>query len=166
LLESVLTPWLSSAVSAPEPETFEAFLQTLVGATFDYLAKHTQFLRILTWEMAAGWKTYRQIASQFAAGDSDRFATFFRAAYSAGLLRSDFYPALQLTLVLQVCQAYHASLPLYEMLLPGADISTAAQLARARSYITGFVVAGLMARGTPHNTARRRILHRAHRHHL
>jgi len=148
LLESVLTPWLPSEVSALEARAFQDFLEALVRTTFDYMLAHTQFMRILTWEMAAGWKTYRQLASQFAAGDSKRFEAIFHAAYAAGLLRSDFYPVLQLTLVLHVCQTYCASLPLYAMLLPGDDISSVEQLARAREFITDFVVSGLMVRGT------------------
>jgi TetR/AcrR family transcriptional regulator len=152
LLASVLTPWLSGGKNILDAQTFKTFVQTLVRTTFDYLVEHPQFLRILTWEMAEGWKTYVQIASQFAAGDNEQIKTLFREAYEAGLLRSDFYPALQLTLVLHLCQSYCAYLPLYQVLLSGEDISSSSALARAREYIAAFVVAGMMTNPLVGNT--------------
>jgi hypothetical protein len=35
-------------------------------------------------------------------------------------------------------------MPLYQMVLPGEDVSSAAALARAREYIVDFIVAGMM----------------------
>jgi TetR/AcrR family transcriptional regulator len=144
LLATVLTPWLTGGKDILDAQVFREFLQTLVRSTFDYLVKHPQFTRILTWELAEGWKTYLQIASQFAAGESGQIKALFRAAYDAGLLRSDFYAEIQLTFVLHLCQSYYASLPLYQMLLAGEDISSSSALVRAREYIVAFVVAGMM----------------------
>lgn len=146
LLELMLTPWLSGNRDILDAQMLKAFLQTLVRTTFDYLTNHPQFLHILTWEMAEGWKTYMQVASQFAAGENEQIVTLFRSAYDAGLIRSDFYPVLQLTLVLHLCQAYCVSLPLYQMILAGEQLSSPAALARAREYITEFVVSGIMTR--------------------
>jgi TetR/AcrR family transcriptional regulator len=144
LLELVLTPWLSGGKDNLDAQALEAFLQTLVQTTFDYLIDHPKFLHILTWEMAGGWKTYMQIASQFEAGENEAIVTLFRSAYDAGLIRSDYYPVLQLTLILHLCQAFCISLPLYQMILAG-ELSSPAALARAREYITGFVVSGIMS---------------------
>jgi TetR/AcrR family transcriptional regulator len=47
-------------------------------------------------------------------------------------------------MIMQICQAYLASLPLYQMILPGEDVSSAAALARAREYIVDFVIHGIM----------------------
>jgi hypothetical protein len=101
-------------------------------------------MRIFTWEMAEGWQTYAKIASQFPTEDVDQFERLFHKARSAGLLRSGFVPVIQLTMVLQICQSYLAFLPLYQMLLPGKDFSSAAALARAREYLVDFIVAGMM----------------------
>jgi TetR/AcrR family transcriptional regulator len=144
LLTLVLTPWLSDGKESLTAQAFKAFLQTLVRTTFDYLIQHPQFLHILTWEMAEGWKTYIQIASQFTARENEEILTLFRAAYEGGLIRSDFYPVLQLTLVLHLCQAYCASLPLYQIFLAGEQLSSSEALARAREYMTEFVVSGIM----------------------
>ncbi len=65
-------------------------------------------------------------------------------ARSAGLLRSEFFPAIQFTMLLQICQTYLVSLPLYQTLLPGSDLSEAHALAQARAYLADFVVAGIM----------------------
>jgi TetR/AcrR family transcriptional regulator len=148
----MLIPWLSSETLISQAQGLRTFLETLVQMTFDYLVEHPRFLRILTWEMAEGWQTYAQIASHFSTEESDRIETLFHTAQNAGLLRSDFSPTIQLLLILHLCQSYLVSLTLYQTLLPGSDMSSAAMLARAREHIVAMVVAGMMIdplRGKP-----------------
>ena len=120
------------------------FLKTMVQTLFDYLLKHPRFVRMLTWEMAEGWQTYAQIASQFSTEDRDQFEVLFHKARSAGLFRSGFVPTLQLATVGQMCLSYLTSLPLYQKLLPEEDVASAESLAQAREYLVDFVVAGML----------------------
>ena len=69
----------------------------------------------------------------------------FRKARSVGLLRSDFSPLMQLTMIPQICISYLTYIPLFQMIhLPGEDLFSAAVLARAREYLVGFIVHGMM----------------------
>ena len=43
-----------------------------------------------------------------------------------------------------MCWSYLTSIPLYQMLLTGEDLSSAEALVRAREYIVDFVVHGMM----------------------
>ncbi len=144
LLMSVLAPWLVDETLTSQAQGLRTFLETLVRMTFDYLVEHPRFLRILTWEMAEGWQTYIQITSHFSSEEGGQFETLLHTAYHTGLLRSDFSPTIQLTLILHLCQSYLASLPLYQTLLPGSDLSYAAMLARAREHLVTLVIAGMM----------------------
>jgi TetR/AcrR family transcriptional regulator len=99
---------------------------------------------MLLWEQAEGWQTYAKIISQFNTEDAEQFEVLFRKAHSAGLLRTDFVPLIQLTMVLQTCLSHLTYIPLYQMILPGEDLSSAEALARAREYIVEFVVHGMM----------------------
>ena len=126
------------------PKEFRAFLVTMVRSIFDYLLEHPCFVRILTWEMAAGWRTFAEIASQFGPDDLARVQPLFQRAYEAGLLRSDFMPILQFTMTLSWCQIYLGYLPLYQRLFPDEELASASSLARARNYLVDFVVAGMM----------------------
>ncbi len=169
LLEKILTPWLSNTQTILDAQAFQAFLQMLVRTTFDYLVEHPQLLRIITWEMAEGWNSYLAAApnggsashggraSAFTAGESEPVKALFNTAMDAGLLRSDFFPMIQLTLVLNICQSYCASLPLYRMILSGQDIASPTSLALAREYLTNLVVAGMMADSSPRSTPAKRI---------
>jgi hypothetical protein len=49
-------------------------------------------------------------------------------------------------MLLQICQTYLLSLPLYQTLLPNTDLSSASALEQARDYLTDFVVAGIMGK--------------------
>lgn len=145
LLAHVFASLLEDETSASQAHRFRAFLETMIQTLFDYLLEHPRFVRMLTWEMAEGWQTFTQIASQFPPEDVDQFETLFHKARSAGLLRSDFVPLIQLTIILQICLSYLTFIPLYQMvLLPGEDLFSAAALARAREYIVAFVVHGMM----------------------
>ncbi len=144
LLAAAFAPLLEDTGAATQAHQWRHFLTTLVRTLFDYLLAHPRFLRMLTWEMAEGWQTFTQIAAHFPPAYTDQFEMLFQKARKAGLLRSDFLPVIQFTMLLQVCQAYLLSLPLYQTLLPDADLSSASALAQARDYLADFVVAGIM----------------------
>jgi TetR/AcrR family transcriptional regulator len=141
----LLVPLLEDETNASDARKFKALLETIVGALFDYLVEHPRLVRILLWEQAEGWQTYKKIFSQFDTEDVDQFETLFRTARKAGLLRSDLSPVIQLTMALQLCMSHLAYIPIYQMVRPGEDFSSAAALARARENIIAFVVAGIMA---------------------
>ncbi len=144
LLARVFASGLSDETVVLQAHQLRVFLATMVQTLFDHLLEHPRLVRILTWEMAESWQTFAQIASQFPPEDTAQFEFLFRKARQAGLLRSDFVPMIQLTMMVPLCQAYLAYLPLYQRLLPGEDISSASGLAHARDYLVDFVVAGMM----------------------
>ncbi len=99
---------------------------------------------MIMWEQAEGWQTYEKVAARFDTEDIEQFEALFRQAHDAGFLRSDFAPAIQLSLALQTCLSYICSLPLYQTMLPDEDLSSKASLERAREQIVKIVVAGMM----------------------
>jgi TetR/AcrR family transcriptional regulator len=127
-----------------QAEEFRPFLVTMVRSIFDYLLEHPRLVRVLTWEMAAGWQTFAQIASQFAPEDRARALPLFERAREAELLRSDFVPTIQFMMLVPWCQIYLGYLPLYQRLLPDEDLASARRLADAREYLVDFVVSGMM----------------------
>lgn len=143
LMVRAFAPLLEDETATFDASRLRKLLETVTQTLFDYLLAHPRFVRMLTWEMAEGWQTYRQIASQFSSDDVDLFEALFRRA--PGLFRSRFVPMLQLTTAMQTCLTYLASLPLYQTLLPEEDVSSGESLARARDYLVDFIVAGLMA---------------------
>jgi TetR/AcrR family transcriptional regulator len=148
----VLAPVLEHGTSALQAQELGAFLATVVHTTFDYLLEHPHFLRMLTWEMAEGWQTYRQIVSHLQSEDADQFKRLFQQAECAGLLRSGFTPLIQLALITQICQSYLASLPLYQVMLQVEDVSSQQALSRAREHLVAFIVAGMLVEAPAPNS--------------
>jgi TetR/AcrR family transcriptional regulator len=141
----VLAPLLADETIVSNAPAFKALLEKIVGLLFDYLVEHPRFMRMIVWEQAEGWQTYAKIISQFNTEDTEPFEALFHRARSAGLLRFDFDPSMQLTMILQICLSYLTYIPLYQMVLHrDEDLSSAAALARAREYIVAFVVHGMM----------------------
>jgi TetR/AcrR family transcriptional regulator len=140
----LLAPFFEDETVASDAGKFKALLETLIGGLFDYLVMHPHLVRILLWEQAEGWQTYMKILSQFNTEDMDQFEALFRTARKAGLLRSDYSPMVQLTSALQLCFSYLAWTPIYQILLPDQDHSSAAALPRVREYLINFIVAGMM----------------------
>ena len=143
-LQIRFAPVLEDETIASDVQRVRSFLEIGIGSLFDYLLEHPRFMRMLTWEMAEGWQTYEKITRLLKIDDISQFETLFQPMLSAGLLRSGLNPILQLTMIMQICQSYLASLPLYQMILPGEDVSSADALARAREYIVDFVVHGII----------------------
>jgi TetR/AcrR family transcriptional regulator len=140
----VFTPLLEDETIASDARKFKALLEMIITAIFDYLVAHPRLMRIIFWEIAEGWQTYAKITSQLDTEDIEQFDTLFQKARSAGLIRSGFVPGVQITVALQICLSYLGFLPLYQMVLPGEDFSSAAALARAREYIVAFFIHGTM----------------------
>jgi AcrR family transcriptional regulator len=140
----MLAPLLEDETATLTAHRFKAILEAAVQTLFDYLLEHPRFRRIILWEMAEGWQTYGKIISQFTTDDIEQFEMLFKKAHSAGLLRSDFDPIAQLTIVLQICISHLSFIPMYEMMQPEQDFSSHDALMRARDHIVAFVVAGMM----------------------
>jgi AcrR family transcriptional regulator len=147
LLADAFAPLLQDTGAAIQAHQWRHFFTTLVQTLFDYLLAHPRFMRMLTWEMADGWQTFTQIAARFPPAYTDQLEMLFQKARQAGLLRSGFSPVIQFTLLLQICQVYLTSLPLYQTVLPAADLSSASALAQTRDYLADVIVAGILDKG-------------------
>jgi hypothetical protein len=87
-------------------------MKNIVGTLFDYLVEHPRLVRMLLWEQAEGFQTYKQIFSQFETDETEPLLRIFEKAQKAGLLHSDFSPLIQITMALQVCLSYFSWLPM------------------------------------------------------
>src|SRR5260370_10908974 len=83
-LQVRFAPMLEDETIASNAHTFKAFLETGIGALFDYMVEHPRLLRIIVWEQAEGWQSYAKFASQFDTEDVDQFRTLFSKAQKAG----------------------------------------------------------------------------------
>ena len=144
LQAKLLAPLFADETIASDARRFRSFLKTAIGALFDFLVEHPRLVRMIIWEQAEGWQTFAKIASQIETEDIDLIRANIDKVRSAGLLRSDFDPAIQLVVAEQICWSHLTWIPLYQIILPGEDVSSAAALARAREFIVEFVVAGMI----------------------
>jgi TetR/AcrR family transcriptional regulator len=140
----ILAPFLEHNEGSILAQEIRTFLTIVVQTMFDYLLEHPRFLRILTWEMAEGWQTYRQIVTYLQSDEREQFEGLFQQVEQAGLLRSRFTPLIQLAMITPICQSYLTSLPLYQVMIPEEDLSTEEALSRAREHLVSFIVAGML----------------------
>jgi hypothetical protein len=101
-------------------------------------------MRILLWELAEGWQTYAKIITQRDIDDADQFKPLAEKLRQAGLLRAGLHPLAQMTLIEFVVPSYLACIPLYRLMLPDEDFSSAEALASAREYVIELIVQGLV----------------------
>ncbi len=130
--------------AASDPQKFKQVLKQAVGAFFDYLVENPRFLRILNWEMAEGWQTLGKIFSQRDLQDAENFRPVLEKMQREGLLRPGLDPLRQVAVAVYTGQYYLGSLPLYQIMSPGKDLTSADELARTREFLVDFVVRGLI----------------------
>ena len=140
----VFAPLAADPALASDGRQLRSFLESAFGAIFDHLVARPRLLRILQWETAEGWQTYARITSAPEIDMAQQLEQLFDSAQRAGLLRSSFALAVQLTLALQICQTYLASIPLYQGLTPAQELSAPTELARARQFVVGLIVGGML----------------------
>lgn len=144
LLKRVYAPLLEEKNINITADSFRAFLKNMIKTFLDYLFENPKLVRILTWEMASGWQTLLQLTSQIPTDDSSQFENFFRKAQDTGMLRTDFIPFIQYSMIVQISQAYLASIPMYQRMLPEKDLTSSETLTAARDYLVDFIIAGMM----------------------
>jgi hypothetical protein len=76
--------------------------------------------------------------------DVDQFTAVLVKVQRAGLLRSNINPIVQMTPAIFTGLTFLAMLPLFRILLPGVDLSSAAALESVRDYFIEFVSRGLL----------------------
>jgi hypothetical protein len=69
---------------------------------------------------------------------------FLHSLKAAHLLRPDLPPVIQMTLILQICQAFIASMPLYRLVAPEEALSIENSPVPGREFIVEFIVNGLI----------------------
>src|ERR1700738_4724641 len=85
LQNRIIGPLLADEGLTSDTNKFRTFLGTVVRLIFDFLVENPRMMRMLAWEAAEGWHTYRKVASQFNTEDSKLFRELLNKASDAGL---------------------------------------------------------------------------------
>lgn len=125
-------------------DELRAILREYVGWYFDYVLEHPHILRIFNWEMAEGWQTFSKVLSERDYQDVDDFAPVFAKIQAGGLMRREPLPLLQFTTALFSIHVYLASLALYRVLVPQADLDSTGVNANAREFLIEFITNGML----------------------
>ena len=141
----ILTALVDDQVMS-DAHKLQALFEKALNDYFDYLAAHPQIVRIYLWEMAEGWQTYGKVISPRDYEDIAQFTPVLHKLQGRGWLRSDIDPILQVSMGVFMGLFYLGLVPIYNFLpVPGLDLSSGDALARGRTFVTQFVVHGLMA---------------------
>jgi TetR/AcrR family transcriptional regulator len=139
---------LSAAINGDAPLTAEqvrGFIETGVRFSFDSLQARPQALRMLAWELANGWETFKQLDLVSEKSPwAEKAAQFIQRAQAAGFIRADLDPRMLIANVLGMSLIYLLSIPRYEMVFPGADLGSAEARAHAREQIVGLIINGIL----------------------
>ncbi len=148
----ILGEMMAAATHEETPLTTEqvrAFIEAGVRLSFDSLQERPQRLRILAWEIAHGWETFKQVGDVLEQNVwAAQVEQFIRRAQAAGFIRADLDPRLLIANVLGISLIYLLSIPRYELFFPGADLDSAEARARAREQITNLMINGMMTHTT------------------
>ncbi len=135
---------LLASETVSDIKQLKALLGTFIKAYFDYLVDHPHFVRILNWEMAKGWQTYAQLATESDQAEFVALSSSIQKMQDAGWLRSELNAMSQIILGLFTSHLYLGLLPLFKLYLPTFDSQTEDGLAQAREFIVEFIMHGLI----------------------
>jgi TetR/AcrR family transcriptional regulator len=130
-------------------ETARAFIETCVRWTFDFFLAHPHILRIHAWEAAEGWHTFTEMggpAGEAAHKKGKHWAAavvdYLARAQQAGYLRPELDPRLLVFNVMSQAEHYLISIPRFERIFAGADLSSPQALTHAREHIVALFLNG------------------------
>ena len=144
LQAGIIGPLLTDSDLTSDADKFRIFLGTVIRLIFDFLVENPRMMRMLAWEAAEGWHTYRKVASQFNTEDSKLLRELLNKASDAGLIRAGIDTVIVFSIAYTTCMAYLNSIPMIEMTFNTEDLSSQEALIRAREIIVDFVIHGIM----------------------
>ena len=137
-----------TSIAADVPLTdsvVQTFIEEAVRLTFNHFMEHPKLIRIMAWEAAEGWETFNELKSQPGQDQwSEEASAFIRRAQAEGIIRPDLDPKMLIANVMGCSFIHLLSLPRYQLVFPGADLSSPEALAHAREQIVSLVVHGIM----------------------
>lgn len=128
-----------------DPRRLSEVLGTVIRGNFDILRSSPVARRLLAWEAAEEWQTFKRLHEQ-GAGGSQRFQRLIAEAQQAGLIYPDLDVAVILTLVQDVSQMYLTALPRLPIWLGSEEVLTAPALANAREQLAAILIRGMLVR--------------------
>lgn len=141
----VIGPAVPPAGAPLTRTSVQHFLEVAVGWSFDFYQTHPKCAHVFSWEAAEGWTTFRRIAADRERSQwIEQVQGFLRRARDAGFVRPDIDPMLLVAMVMGLTQQYHMTLPRYELMFPGVDLTSSDALAHAREQMVKLIVRGAM----------------------
>ncbi len=141
----IIGPLLADESLTSDASKFSTFLRATIRLMFDFLIENPRMARMLAWEAAEGWQTYRKVASQFNTEDAKLLRQLVAQAEKMGLIRPGINPTMILSIAFTTCIAYLNSIPFMELTFNEEDFSSQDALVKTREIIADFVIHGIMA---------------------
>ncbi|HEV2654393.1 MAG TPA: TetR family transcriptional regulator [Ktedonobacteraceae bacterium] len=121
-----------------------SFLEMMVRGAFAYMLAHPKSLRIITWEAAENWQTFKQVMAKLDLSRLEAIRRILAKIQDSDLLRPGLDPTMMFSIIISVCHSYLTSLPRYKLIFKEEDFTSSAALQRACEQIVTFVVRGSM----------------------
>jgi hypothetical protein len=116
-----------------------------LDALFDFFSVHPEAVHILAWEAAEGWQTFASCAPSIPESWPRRVLALLERAQAEGVVRAELDPRLLFTTLMSLPLIHLISLPRFSAMFPGADFSSPAAIAHARSQITNLMLCGILS---------------------
>lgn len=153
-LTRIFSPLVNDEAAVADSEQVSDALGAAVRWTFDFYRAHPLLLRILAWEAASDWNTFRVCAKQQGQGTTTpswkmQQRAWIRRAQEKGIIRADLDPVILVVNIIGMTMIYLLSLRRYEGIFPDVNFGSAESLLAAREQIVGLVLNGAMASTSP-----------------
>ncbi len=144
-LRQFMTPVVVNEDAPLNPDAVQTFIEEAIRLTFNQYMAHPKLVRILAWEAAEGWEIFNELQSEQENEQwSEEAASFIRRAQAEGIIRPELDPKMIIASVMGCSFIHLLSIPRYQLVFPGADLSSPGALAHAREQIVNLIVHGIL----------------------
>jgi TetR/AcrR family transcriptional regulator len=139
--------WLEDLdeANATDPQAVRAYFTRAIRTTFDFYRHHPSIARMMAWEAASCWQTFRQteMPASFCARMS-ALRRYLAVAQEHGVIRPEIDATMLIALIQGLVATYLPSIPRSEHMFPDTDFASEEALDRAREQIVQLVLQGTM----------------------
>ncbi len=140
-LRQIMTPVGIDEDAPLNAEAVQTFVEESIRLSFNQFMQHPKLVRILAWEAAEGWKTFNELQYKSENGQwAEEVSNFIRRAQAEGIICPKLDPKMLIATVMGISFNYLLSIPRYQLLFPGTNLSSPEALAHAREQIVNLIV--------------------------
>ncbi len=143
LLMQLLKTLPENSMDVLDKASLMNFIKALIESLLDFMIKHPDFMQLMNWEQAEGWRSLAQASSELAPTYLEQVQAILKKAQEAKLIRSNIDVTIIFLLIQQISWSVPRLLLFVEAMSANNNIFNTDSLNNFKKQVIDFIISGI-----------------------